>query len=214
MSRGLSQQQRQILGIAVHVNRHTQGGTPAVKTGAPLPNSRVPTVDYRGVKDLQWPLPAHLLKGLAFVEVDTKIEKTNGVRQDAGNFFDLTVPQAQSAKASIVRAISRLQREGFLMLAPQGSPFRWGYVLTETGLQLGRQSEYPFPPPLIFRAGLLTYPGEASSGFSRTYASLVQGALTLSTILETGERLAPMSSDYQFAYALYKALGQTRVGGQ
>jgi hypothetical protein len=53
---------------------------------------------------------------------------------------------------------------------------------------------------------MMTYPDDASFGFYRTYASLVQGSLTLSTTLETGARLAPMSSDYQFAYALYKAL--------
>jgi hypothetical protein len=41
MSRGLSQHQRQILGIATHVNRLTQGGTCAVKTGDPLPDYRL-----------------------------------------------------------------------------------------------------------------------------------------------------------------------------
>ena len=99
MSRGLSQQQRQILGIAVHVNRLTQDGTLAVKTGDPVPRYPRPSVDYAGVKDLQWPLAAHLIHGLAFVEAGATIEKCNGVEQSARWFFDLRSRAAKSAKA-------------------------------------------------------------------------------------------------------------------
>lgn len=115
MSRGLSRQQRQILGIAAHANRLTQDGTLAVKAGAPMANWQGLTVDYPGVKDLQWPLVAHLLKGLTFVEAHATICKHNGVEQPAGSFFDLRSPQAKSAKASVLRAIQSLVRDGCLL---------------------------------------------------------------------------------------------------
>ena len=95
MSRGLSRQQRAILGIAVHANRLTQGGTLAVKgytTGASVSPACAAIVVHTGVTDLQWPLAAHLVKGLPFVEQATMIQRRNGTVQVAGNFFDLTTP--------------------------------------------------------------------------------------------------------------------------
>ena len=182
MSRGLSQQQRTILGIAAHVNRLTQGGVLAVKA-----------VETGGVKDLQWPLAAHLVGGLPFVEAREKIEKTNGIWQDAGNFFDLRLPDAKSAKASVIRAISRLVRTGHLRYATQEAPFRWGYVLTEAGLALGRLSERPFAPPLIWRAGLLVFPDQApySVHFHALYGRLCRGACTLADVLAAFQALTP-----------------------
>src|SRR5262245_18943367 len=118
MSRGLSRQQRQLLGSAAHVNRLTQGGPLAVKTEAPVPDSLVPTVDDRGIKDLHWSLPAHLRKGLAFVEAPTSVLRSDGVWQRAGDYFDLTTGAARSAQASLNRTIARLAREGMLVFAP------------------------------------------------------------------------------------------------
>jgi hypothetical protein len=183
MSRGLSQQQRQILGIATHVNRLTQGGQLAVKTGAPVPHYRVPTVDYGGVKDLQWPLAAHLIHGLPFVEVGALTVKSNGVTQPAAAYFDLHPRAAQSAKTSTIRAITRLESAGFLVRAPRWDPCRWGYVLSATGLACGQQVEWPFAPPLIFRAGLILEPGCRQPPFALIAARLSAGVLTVATVV-------------------------------
>jgi hypothetical protein len=193
MSRGLSQQQRQILGIATHVNRLTQDGTLAVKTGAPVPSYPQPSVDYRGVKDLQWPLAAHLLSGLPFVAADSTIEKTNGVVQGAGAFFDLRVPAAKSDKASTLRAITSLVRTGHLCCAPQDEPVRWGYVLTEGGLALGQQYEAPFAPALVFRACLIVFPHQYPYIwlFYPLYARLCGGAITLADVITAFAALTP-----------------------
>jgi hypothetical protein len=155
MGRGLSQPQRQILGIAVHANRRTQGGTLAVKTGAPVAHYRIPTVDYGGIKDLQWPLPAHLLQGLPIVCRRGTIEKSNGIHDPMGNFLDLSTRQAKSAKASMIRAFSGWMRLELLILAPQSTLFRWDYVLTEAGLRLGIAYEQSYPPVLLWCAGML-----------------------------------------------------------
>jgi hypothetical protein len=184
MSRGLSQQQRQILGIAAHVNRLTQGGTLAVKTGAPVPHYRIPTVDYGGVKDLQWPLAAHLVHGLPWVAVGTLVTKSNGVEQPAGAYFDGHDRRVQRAKTSTIRAITSLWKRGFLVLAPLHGLCRWGYVLSAAGLALGQQYESPFAPPLVFRAGLILAPNCPQPPFDRIAARLATGALTLATVVQ------------------------------
>ena len=193
MSRGLSQHQRQILGIATHVNRLTQGGELAVKTGAPVPDYRGPTVDYPGVKDLQWPLAAHLLYGLPFVEVGALTVKSNGVVQPAGAYFDRHAPAVQRAKTSTIRAMTRLLHAGFLVYAPHrhGGVCRWGYVLSATGLACGQQYESPFAPPLIFRAGLIIEANCSHPPFALIAVRLDAGVLTLATVVAALQAYTP-----------------------
>jgi hypothetical protein len=149
-------------------------------------------VDYADVTDVQWPLAAHLLHGLPFVE--GTITKSNGIVQQAGSFFDLRTAAAKSAKASTIRAISGLVREGWLILAPsvarREGAFRWGYVLAPRGLDLGHTYERPFAPALIWRAGLIIFPG-AGGVFPRVYAHLCSGAITLDHLLATFRALTP-----------------------
>jgi hypothetical protein len=217
MSRGLSQQQHQILGIAAHVNRLTQDGTLAVKTGVPVPRYPEPSVDYRGVKDLQWPLAAHLLHGLPFVEAHTTIKKSNGIVQTAGNFFDLRSRPAKSIKASVLRAITGLVRTGHLVCAPNDEPLRWGYVLTEAGLAVGRQSEVPFAPALIFRAGLLVFPDQIAFLFYPIYAALCLGTLTMPDLLTALTAFLPQQKTRQvwrtFAHAVLGEEGLRALPG-
>jgi hypothetical protein len=206
MSRGLSQQQRQILGIAVHANRLTQGGQVAVKTGNPVAGCFVPTVDYPGVKDLCWQLPAHLLHGLDFVEERTMILKSNGVWQPSGPYFDLTTPEARSVQASVVRAITSLVRTGLLRWAPQTDAGGWGYVLTAAGLERGLPYEMPFPPPLLFRAGMVMDPDVSRPGFHAIVDWLAQDRLTLATILEISAHLPPDPGPWGNSKALLDAV--------
>jgi hypothetical protein len=158
MSRGLSQQQRAILGMATHVNRLSQQGTPSVKTGALFQYYYRSAVDYCGMKDIHWPLAAHLLHGIPFVTGTTRLKKSDGTTQTAGHYFDGRPPAHRSAKASTIRAISRLREAGFLHFAPNYPPYEQGYVLTEKGLAVGIDTEQPFAPHLIYRAGLITMP--------------------------------------------------------
>jgi hypothetical protein len=145
------------------------------------------------VTDLQWPLAAHLLHGLPFVE--GKITKSDSIVQTAGNFFDLRTAAAKSAKASTLRAISGLVREGGLIATAlpdnRHGVVRWGYVLTPRGLDVGHAYERPFAPALIWRAGLIVYPHEYGSLFAPLYAQLCTGALTLDHLIETFSALTP-----------------------
>jgi hypothetical protein len=153
------------------------------------------------------------VKALAFVKRDTQIEKSNGVVQKAGAFFDLTTPHAHSAKASIIRAISTLVRTGLFILAPTNTPFRWGYVLTATGLQRGLAEEGAFPPALIFRAGLLVYPTYGFPPFHTLYDWLTHGVLTLQDAIAIGNRVPPTTTRWQrdFYDAIYKSVDRSAV---
>src|SRR2546426_9588072 len=205
MSRGLSQQQRQILGVATHVNRLTNGGTPAVKRGAPVERYSVPTVDYNGPKDLQWPLPAHLLYGLPFVCSETRIEKSNGIRQPGGRYF-LFTQASKRAKASVVRAMTSLVRTGYLCVAPDSSVFRWGYVLTDAGLERGLQEEYAFPEALIFRAGLIVFPTYPPIEFYHIVDWLSTGRLSLQSVLDLVQSLPPGTTEHVRSSEVYKRI--------
>lgn len=155
MGRGISEQQKQILGVAYHANRLTQG-TPRLKTGAPVANYRVPTVDYTGGKDMLWPLAAHVVRGLPFTEHRQKHRDKWG--KPCGGYFDLTCGEARSVKVATIRAITALVKRDLLRLAPLGRPIRWGYVLTREGFDIGAQYEIEFDPLVYVRAGMIWYP--------------------------------------------------------
>lgn len=130
MGRGISQQQKQILGLAYTVNKFTQGGIASVKGGDPVPNYKLPTVDYIGYKDLKTSLAIYALKNIL---------PRNDIQ--AGIFRG--TKQYKSAKASITRAMTRLMERGLLIYAPNANKatHRWGYVLTQEGMEIGKDNE-------------------------------------------------------------------------
>ena len=130
MGRGISQQQKQILGLAYTVNKFTQGGVASVKGGDTVPNYRIPTVDYAGYKDLK--------KGLAIYALTNILPRPDV----PGGIFRGT-KEYKSAKASITRATTRLMERGLLILAPNenSATHRWGYVLTQEGFDIGKDNE-------------------------------------------------------------------------
>lgn len=157
MGRGISEQQKQILGVAYHANRISQG-EPKLKTGAPLPNYRVPTVDYNGGKDMLWPLAAHVLRGLPFTEYGQRTVERFSIGRPVGGYFDLTGKEAKSVKAATIRAITSLEKRGLLIYAPVRTGLREGYVLTREGFDIAAENEIEFDPLVYVRAGLIWFP--------------------------------------------------------
>lgn len=94
-SRGLSRLQRQILGVAYAVNRHTQGGVAKVKCGATVPGYRVPTCDYQGLLDFRSPLAVYAIYHFA---------------PDNGNsdYNFRRTKATEAAIAAVSRAVTRL----------------------------------------------------------------------------------------------------------
>jgi hypothetical protein len=142
MSRGISQQQRDILRLALAVNIFTQGGAARVKGGAPADGYRVPTIDYEGPKDLRPPLALWVFSGA----------RLSGY---VAGFFEHD-RASLTAKASITRAIRRLTERKLLVIAPlprhRNSDDKrpdWGYCLTIEGLA---QAGEPLDVPMLSEA--------------------------------------------------------------
>jgi hypothetical protein len=132
MGRGLSPLQRDILGLAYAVNKHTRI-TPSVKSGRPVDNYRIPTVDYPGPKDLKTSLAIYAIK-----RIPPSLNTLHG-------FFKGT-PKCKSAKASVSRAIKRLMERNLLIHAPQHTNInRWGYVLTDDGFEIAKDIKFNGP---------------------------------------------------------------------
>jgi hypothetical protein len=187
---GLSQLQRRILRLALAVNAHTQGGTPRVKTGGPVPGYRVPTVDYSGPKDLRLPLVLWAVGGLQ-------------ASDRVAGFFEHT-PQTLSIKAGIVRAMTRLEARRLIVLAPLPHSQRhdsdapsWGYTLTAEGLAAAGAE--PLPVPAIAEACELfgithqaNYSNPASGWHSTARKADLIDALKRATVTE-GQICTPVA---------------------
>lgn len=163
MGRGISQQQRQILGVAYHANRITQGEA-KVKSGNPLKDYTVPAIDYIGAKDICWPLAVHGIHGITFKGLPSCHSWPHGREQSSGYF--VYNGRVKSLKASVCRAIKTLMDRRLLVLAPhgdgnahrQGSGIRWGYLLTKEGLRIGEEYEVEFKAAAYLRAGMVWFP--------------------------------------------------------
>jgi len=187
MGRGLSINQKLILGLAYGVNKGV--GT---KSGMPVPNYRVRTVNYSGLKDMFWTLAAHRLFDLPFTNAGQHIVKSNGTIQEAGGYFDLTHKEARSAKVSTIRAMSSLFKRDLLVLAPQENVYRWGYVLTESGYKLAEEYQEPVSDWEIFRSGMVEFPGNYRNEFIFIANLLQNNEITLPAIIESltsGQRI-------------------------
>ena len=134
MSRGLSQQQLRILGLAVAVSR-LRNGAPVTYVPRSHPEWRIPVVT-EGSADLTTPLAAHVLGGV-------------GLRPRQGsNVYLETTQAALNARSAISRAITSLMKRGLLAYRPRDYPGPRdvaGYVLTARGLAAGLPYELVVP---------------------------------------------------------------------
>jgi hypothetical protein len=196
MSRGLSQQQKNILAVALHVNKRTNGGSVALKTGKQLDGYRVPTVNYAGVKDLHWGIAANVIHRLGF---------------GCGG----TTSQAKSIKASTIRAISKLLYGGFLAYAPHNKYCRHSvygqYTLTQLGVDYALGCEpVEFDDWTIFRSGLCI----RRDDYSRTFDFISRlgscGAITFADLIRALEGIShPPTRDFEYRDLLAKSLNVT-----
>ena len=135
MSRGLSQRQLRVLGLAVTVSR-LRNGAPVTYVPRLHPDWRVPVVT-EGWADLTTPLAAHVLGGV-------------GLRPKYGGstVYLETTPAALNARSASSRAITSLMKRGLLAYRPRdmpGSRDVAGYVLTARGLAAGLPYELVVP---------------------------------------------------------------------
>lgn len=149
MSRGLSQQQRLILGLAVAMSRHHYG-SPKAHIPQTDPGWRIPVAFTANLPDVTTALATHIVHGVTIEHYKHSVAKTytNGV-------FALT-PETKSAKNSASRAITILMKRGLLVYRPHRrgeslQDFEWGYLLTPTGLESGRQHEINLPADINHR---------------------------------------------------------------
>ena len=149
MSRGLSQRQNDILGLAAAVNRFNHGGIPVIHE----PNARAwggwPAVIGLVEPDVTLRLIAHLLYGV-------------GLRRRPHRVVWLeSTPAAMSARSSAARALDSLHRRQLLVDRPShkmhGGPacaMGSGFVLAQRALDIGLQHEREIPD-LPLRLALL-----------------------------------------------------------
>lgn len=130
-----------------------------------------------------WPIAAHKLFELPFTQEGQTIVKSNGYVCPATGYFDLTEKKAKSAKASVVRAITSLCAREFLILAPDDTSFRWGYVLTEAGFEIAKEHHESVTDYELFRSGMIRYPSSQDSA-ARIGRAIANGDVTLSQVME------------------------------
>src|SRR4051794_23437021 len=110
MSRGLSTQQRAILGLGVRINRAVNGGEVVPIPGEPVqpPGWDVPVLYSPGLAEVSARYVLHLLHDVPikegpYLSSDSHLEHT---------------PYTLSLKASVTRAISSLLKRGHIVLRP------------------------------------------------------------------------------------------------
>lgn len=148
MSKGISTQQRQILGAAVAVSR-IRNGEPVARSPRWHPEFRVPVVT--GVwPDISTYTASHLVAGVGLRRKDRWTSRLE------------TTPTALAIRSSISRAITSLLKRGMLAYRPYCSNNgdyeqfgrTYGYVLTAAGLAAGLPHE-PTVPDLALRLWLM-----------------------------------------------------------
>jgi len=160
MSKGLSIQQRRILGFACAVNRLTNHGELKQKTG---PDHRTKhqfewrlMIDYPGVVDINYTLATHWIHDIPF-GTPTQCERVQRLRDGTTEVQQYTMRKsktglAQHSKAidiSIKRSIKSLishgcivQTNGFdFCIGAWRHFYYWGSVLTQKGIDIGREYE-------------------------------------------------------------------------
>jgi hypothetical protein len=116
MSRGLSKQQRAILGLGVRINRAINGGKVIPKDGEPVKLERwtIPVLLSPGLPEITARYVLHLIHGLPVVGMVPGYL----IRAQKGGGFFAHTPQTRSLKASVTRAIRSLLDRDCLALTP------------------------------------------------------------------------------------------------
>lgn len=133
MSRGVSRQQQQILGLAAAVSRLHYGEpkahTPIVRHGYRHP------VAFETKRDVCTNLVAHVLGGVCWLPATTLGTRHDTVKTEK-------TPAARSAVSSIGRAITNLiKRELLTYSSWPRFEYEWGVVLMPAGLAIGLSHE-------------------------------------------------------------------------
>jgi len=136
LSRGLSRQQLQILGLAVAVSR-LRYGSPRAHVPRDTPGWNVPIVNGRPY-DIHGALASHVLSGARWLPDNANGSTHSTVHQD-------TSPAAMSARKSASRAIETLRKRGLLAYCLIGRWWDSGYLLTTAGLATGLLHELRVP---------------------------------------------------------------------
>lgn len=139
MSKGLSRQQRRLLGLAVAVS-WLRYGTPRAHVAVTHRDWPFPVVI--GVQpDLDAALAAHVLGRCGMRPQPSSISPVKFILE--------TTPAVLSARSSLSRAMSSLERRGLLVYKPYGPIQEYGpgagRVLTQTGLDHGLPYELVVP---------------------------------------------------------------------
>jgi hypothetical protein len=170
MSRGLSQQQRAILGLGVRINRAVNGGEVVPIPGEPVmyPHWSGPALCAPGLAEVTVRYVLHLLHKVPIKSVD-----------EGPGFFRYTA-RLRSLKASTTRAVTLLCKGGHLVFLPdrrnwpgREAPERytdamtewlaalppgealalwWGYALTPKGIEEGLKHEAPLDSVQVLEA--------------------------------------------------------------
>lgn len=149
MSRGLSQQQRLILGLAVAMSRHHYGA-PRAHVPQRDPDWRIPVAFTATMPDVTTALATHIVRGVTIEHY-----KHSGFKTYTNGAFALT-PATKAAKNSISRAITILMNRGLLVYRPNRRHedcrmVEAGYLLTPTGLANGARHEIELPADIEHR---------------------------------------------------------------
>ncbi len=170
MGKGLSNQQKAILGIAYH--------------------SSV-TFPY-GLAQVKWQLVANVLYKLPLGEYGQRIRRgTSTVPSPAT--ITLNTKKNKSIKTSIVRAMKTLEKRKLLKLSygTNNSYYpMWGYVLTKDGEPIGKDNEIIFDDLTYFRNQMLVWATNTSDKNFFTLCELIRTKkLTIANIVNASKGL-------------------------
>ncbi len=166
MGRGLSENQKKILGIAYYSKK----------------------ICTENMAHIKWQLAAHIIFDIEFTKYKQLTKKSDGVTCPAGGCFELNA-DTRAKKASIIRSISGLVKNGYLVYKNTNSNKNtlpmWGYALTQKGINAGKENMLEFPDWVYYRANMLVFCENANHGkFFSVLDTIKEKGLTIKEIDE------------------------------
>lgn len=166
MSRGLSQQQRLILGLAVAMSRHHYG-SPKAHIPQADPGWRIPVGFTDSPPDVTAKVVAHFIHGIPI-----EYWKRYRTKMTGGEGALKLTPEARAAINSASRAIRGMYRSGLLCYrgyraGEYSRQFTYGYLLTAAGLAIGRQYEIELPADIDHRLTAFKWINVETLGFTK-----------------------------------------------
>lgn len=166
MSRGLSQQQRLILGLAVAMSRYHYG-EPRAHVPQAVEGWRVPVGLTNDYPDVSPNLAAHFVHGIRI-----QYWKHYATMTTAGYGALQRTPEARAAINSASRAIQKLWHAGLLCYrgyrrGENMYHFAFGYLLTVAGMEIGKHYEVVLPADIGHRLIAFEWVGTEQRGPGR-----------------------------------------------